>query len=76
MIPNWIRAIFGSPAAPIDDGLECKLRGLQNMKRLNDLVISGELSPAQLTELEVGAETLSMNLKKRDTDSLKKRGAV
>lgn len=76
MIPSWIRNIFVAPATPADDGLESKLRGMQNMKTLNDLLASGQCAPAQLDELELGAETISLNLKRRDTDRVKGNGGI
>ncbi len=67
MIPRWFKAILGlgeSGQPPEEDSIASKCRGLQNMKRLNDLVISGQCDESQLAELELGAETITTNLRK------------
>lgn len=78
MIPKWLRALLGlgeRAQAADESSIGHKLRGLQNMKRLNDLVVYGNCDQSQLDELEHGAETISMNLK-RGTDKVKKGGAA
>lgn len=76
MIPRWFRSMLGlGRVVTPDDGLECKSRGLVNVRRINEAILSGTCEPHQLAELEIGAETISLNLKKGDTDRTKK-GAV
>jgi len=76
---KWLQSLLGlveEDASPQEPSITSKLRGIENMKRLNDLVLSGECSHEQLTELELGAETISLNLKKQDTEKLKQRGGA
>ena len=76
MIPSWFKAMLGlgeRAQPPEEDSIASKCRGLQNLKRLNDLVLSGECDKSQLAELELGAETISLNLRKSDTDLAKKK---
>lgn len=76
---KWVRSLLGlgeRVAASSYDSTASKLQGLENMKRLNDLVCSGECNQAQLAELELGAETISLNLRKGDTDKARKERAV
>lgn len=79
MIPSWFKAMLGLGERvehpQEEDSIASKCRGLQNLKRLNDLVLSGECDKSQLAELELGAETISLNLRK-GTDKVKKEGAV
>lgn len=79
MIRKWFRAILGlgeREDRTDESSIAHKCRGLQNMKRLNDLVLSGKCDTAQLTALEMGAETISLNLKKGTDKVKKKEGSV
>lgn len=73
MIREWIKALLHmdqKELPPPDETIGNKLRALENMKRLNEAVAHCE--PHQLAELEIGAETISLNLKK-GTDKVKEK---
>lgn len=76
MIPKWVRSLLGlEERVEYDDcALEAKTQGLRNMKRLNEFILSPDCQQTHLTELEIGAETISLNLKKQDTEKLKGGG--
>lgn len=76
MTPKWLRWLLdpgeGKSVNLDDTSIQSKTNGLENMKRINEAILSGSCEPHQLEALELGAETITLNLKKNDTDRTKK----